>query len=155
MISAALVLLALLDARPSLEADRANILSRDIAAEVDTLDEARAVIATIETESGMRESVQSCRVTGDHGKAISMGQIHRFWWEGHSRREICADNRLAMRLTIGALRALGGKWGRWDGAFYLYVGRGAARNDPRIVRRQRLFARLQRLAAKREKEGET
>ncbi len=149
MIPLAPVLAALVFALPHLEPERARALAHDIAIEADTPNEARALVSTLVVESGGREAVEHCTVTGDNGHAWSLYQLNAPAWKidehgRHSRKEICASNRLATHLAARALRALGGNWGNWESALAWYVGRGTARSDRRIAARVRLFRALTR-----------
>ncbi len=145
----ALVAIVIATAHPNIAPARAQHLAEDIAAETETSEEVNALVATMEVESGMREEVETCAITGDHGRAISLYQMHRQWWEGHTRREVCTSNRLATRLALHTLHALGGDHGYWIDAFHLYVGGSTSRNDPRIARRRRLFEVLQAIESRR------
>lgn len=61
-------------------------------------------------ESGLREDVQDCtycdRVRGscDVGRSMSMYQLMRgYSWMGHTKEQLCTDNRLASRLALRVL----------------------------------------------------
>jgi hypothetical protein len=144
LITAAIVSLA-----PQLSAETVNRYATDIAlAADDDAELALAMVATQDAESTWRADVETCKVTGDGGRAISAMQLHRHWWAGYSRAEICASNRLAMSLASSALIALAHRTGGWRGAMRAYVG--CRPGDPRSVKRIRTFERLLALARRAE-----
>jgi hypothetical protein len=151
VIPVALVIasLATIPAWRNLPAPRGERLASDIAAEVDTLDEMNATIATAVIESGLRDAVETCHVVGDNGRAWSLYQLNADKWKrGHTKTEICSSNRLATRLAVQALRELGGSSGHWTHALRAYVGAKNPR-DVRVASRVGLFVRLRRDAIRR------
>lgn len=143
MIPLAPIIAALAFVKPSLPPERASRLAGDIAAEADTLDEGLALVAVATVESGLRAEVETCRVTGDHGRAWSLYQLNADAWKRpYTRAQICASNRLATRLARNALRTLGGSSGHWANAMRLYVGRSATARDVRVAARVRIFRAL-------------
>jgi hypothetical protein len=56
-------------------------------------------------ESGMREEVRRCAVTGDHGKSVGLFQLQRGWtWGGNEQKDICASDALQIRLALRVLK---------------------------------------------------
>src|SRR5262249_40416495 len=99
-----------------------------------------ALVATQHEESRWRADVESCAVTGDGGAAVTAWQLHRHWWQGKSREEVCASNRVAASLAANALTVLAHRAGGFPGAIRSYIG--CRPGDPRSVRRIRLFRKL-------------
>ncbi len=87
---------------------------------------AYALLAIINHESGFAEDVYDCsrcRLGGpycDHGKAISVYQMHAVNWGGHSRQEVCSDFYLATSLALDTLKR---SKGSWHSKFRNYAGR--------------------------------
>ncbi len=71
--------------------------------------------------------------------AFGMFQLHKYWFAGHTGEEICASNRLGTELAGKALVFLRRNHGGIRPAIRLY--NGAPVDDPRIVRRLRVFER--------------
>jgi hypothetical protein len=142
LVQTAVVALAIRIAAPGTPDPLVQRYAADYAAVSQNLDEALALVATARVEGAFDPRVEDCRRTGDHGRAISEFQLQRYWWAGHSRREICGSNRLAARLALRALKRLGFCRGSWWPAFRAYVGCRAS--DARVTYRARLFGRLQR-----------
>lgn len=58
-----------------------------------------AAAATI--ESGLRESVELCKVNGDGGRSIGLGQVMQGPnWEGKSKKDICGNRKLQLQLSL-------------------------------------------------------
>jgi hypothetical protein len=143
MIAEALAL-AIVTATPagaSLSHDQAARYSADIAAVAEDVEEAIALSIVANYESDWRASVASCEVTGDDGRAVSIYQLHAHHLHGHSREDVCKDNRLATRLAAQVLGQLHRAIGTWRDTFARYVGTWR-RYDPRVVKRDALFQRL-------------
>lgn len=140
--AASVVALAIGLASPGIDQKIRDRYAADYAAEARSCDEAFALVATARVEGAFDPRVEDCRRTGDRGRSVSMFQLQRHWWGGHSRREVCGSNRLASRLALRALRKLGLTKGSWWPAFRAYVGCRAS--DERVAYRARLYGRLRR-----------
>lgn len=87
---------------------------------------AYALLGIAKHESDFASDVEDCsrcRLGGpycDHGKAISIYQMHSNNWGGHSRAEVCQDLRLATSLARSALAKARGTW---KNRFRVYAGR--------------------------------
>lgn len=85
-----------------------------------------ALMAIAHHESGFASDVQDCsrcKLGGpycDHGKAISIYQMHSNNWEGHTRQEVCTDLGLSTELALKALKKAKGSWAS---KFRTYAGR--------------------------------
>jgi hypothetical protein len=148
-----IILTAILTLAPTLPREQAERYAEDIESaaanddgELD-VELGMALVVTQDAESTWRESVESCRITGDDGRAVGAFQIHKHWWNGHTRAEICASNRLSAALAARSLRTLrtrtGGNMAR---AMRSYIG--CAATDIRVVRRVRRHEQLMLAARK-------
>lgn len=145
MITPAFVLSALLALSPILRRDpvRAERYAADIvAASQGDVDLALALVVTAEGESTFIESRETCKTTGDRGKAITLYQLHKDFgaWGNSTREELCNDNALATRRAAEWLIRLRLSTGGWRGAIRAYIG--ADMGDSRVQRRVRNFRRL-------------
>lgn len=127
-------------AAPRLDEATRDRYASDIAAAAPDVEIALALVATGTVESGWRRDVETCRMTGDDGRAISLWQLHAHWLAGHDRAEVCASNGLATMLAAGELMTLRARCGAIRCAMARYVG--APPRDPRVARRVELFGRL-------------
>lgn len=148
MIPVAVVVAAIAHAAPALPPPTRDRYASDIAAAVDDLEVGMALVATAAIESRFREKIERChceRWECDGGKAFGIYQLHRHWLDGHSRFEVCADNRLSTELAAKAIIALRRRTGslRMDRVFARYVG--ARLDDDRVMARQALFEELMEL----------
>lgn len=73
-------------------------------------------------------------------RAYGLFQLHKYWWSGHTPDEICSSNKLSTELAAKALVFLRKNHGGIRRAVRLF--NGAPADDPRIVRRWRVFDRL-------------
>jgi len=135
------ILTAILTLAPTLEYGTAARYADDIyAACGDERDLCYALVATQHAESAWRPDVERCEVTGDGGRAVSAFQLHRHWWAGYSREEVCKSNGRAAWLAAGALVVLEHRTGGMIGAMRAYVG--CAPGDPRAVKRIQAYRRI-------------
>lgn len=141
MIPPAPLLAAILRLAPLLSQATAERYAADYASVAATLDEGLALVATARVEGVFDPAVETCRRTGDHGRSISMFQLRRFWWGGHTRREICGSNRLAAWLALRVLRTHGFERSP-ERAFRAYVGCSA--RDERVRSRIIIWRRLRK-----------
>ena len=149
MTLAALTLAAIMSLPVAAHIDAADAqrYANDIAlAAGDDVEVAMALVATANAESDFDKRVETCRRTGDNGAAVSQYQLHRNWWGGHSRAELCGSNALATALAGNALRTLRRMAGSWRAAFRRYVGCNT-QSDPHLRKRAQTFERLMANAA--------
>lgn len=111
------LILALHTIAPNVSKDRIAVLSEDMVEVVqgvfdDTqmkstmkFDVAVSMLAAVALhESGLRESVENCKISGDAGKSVGLTQIMSGpSWDGFSKKEICSSRKLQLRLGLKAL----------------------------------------------------
>lgn len=57
-------------------------------------------------ESNLRRDIETCKVTGDGGRSVGLGQVMRGPnWKGHTRSQICGNRRLQLKLALNVLDA--------------------------------------------------
>jgi len=101
---------------PNVETGRVDAIASDIVEVVvkdDKSDEglpmekteaASMLAAAIFHESGLRESVETCKSSGDGGRSIGLGQVMVGQnWEGHTKKEICSNRKLQLKLALHVL----------------------------------------------------
>ena len=121
-----------------------NRQATDIAMVADAdIDGGSMLVVTGTSESGYRKEIERCECKPhecDRGNAVSVYQLQKYWWAGHTAQEICKDNRLA---TFLAYKALVSMRDRADArsALRLYVGR-LSDDDPRVNPRITLYNQL-------------
>jgi hypothetical protein len=101
------------------------------------------LVTTGAIETGFRERFTrcDCRPTEcDNGVALSVYQLHSYWWHGHSRESICGSNLLATSLAHATFQALRKQVGARE-ALRVYVGQ-VSETDARIVPRLELWDKL-------------
>jgi hypothetical protein len=141
------VVAAIVSLAPRLSGEQIDRYAADIAYVAhDNLDLALALVVVQDAESAWRESVETCKVTGDGGLAISSFQLHAHWLGGFSRQAVCRSNLLAAARAGHAMLVLA-RVGGMENALHLYVGCRAT--DPRATRRRSRIQQLQRLPAVR------
>jgi hypothetical protein len=141
------VVAAIVSIGPRLSGEQIDRYAADIAyVAQDDLDLALALVVVQDAESTWRESVETCKVTGDGGLAISGFQLHQHWLGGISRTEICRSNLLAAARAGFTMKALA-RYSGIEDAFRRYVG--CHRDDPRAIRRREKLKRLRILPATR------
>ena len=139
------VVAAIVSIGPRLSGEQIDRYATDIAYVANNdLDLALALVVAQDAESAWRESVETCKVTGDGGRAISSFQLHRHWWGEFTRTEICASNVVAAARAARALTVLARRGG-FENALRLYVGCRAS--DPRATKRRATLRRLRALPA--------
>jgi hypothetical protein len=128
---------------PKISQDRLRVVTEDMVAVVDDemtngnlkseikRDEALAMLAAAVThESGYREEVESCRLTGDGGRSIGLGQVMRGQnWQGHSRKQICSDRKLQLKLALHVIDKCWTRTPRASASFRCYTSGDAAKDS--------------------------
>lgn len=136
-----LVTAAIISLAPQLPPETVERYAADIeSAAQGELDLALSLVATQDAESSWRSDVETCKVLGDGGAAATAWQLHKHWYSGHTRAEVCASNTLAASLAASALIALSHRTGGLRGALRSYIG--CRPGDPRSVKRLRTYDRL-------------
>lgn len=151
MIDALIVSAMIVRLSPTIDATLRDRYAADIVSAVGESDRpvelAAALVATQAAESDWRESVETCRVTGDGGAAISAFQFHSHWFGRSSRKELCSSNALAAGTAASILTTLRKRAGSWRRAFRMYVG-CATESDPKLRGRGKHFETLVANAAR-------
>lgn len=94
--------------------DRLKIISQDMISVVEqefsnntlksgiSKEEALHILAAVAVgESNLRSDIETCRVTGDGGKSVGLGQVMRGPnWRGLTRKQICNDRQAQLRLSL-------------------------------------------------------
>lgn len=93
---------------PGLPVDRAQAIAEPIAAVTDNREDATLLLVTNYGESSFRWDVQTCKVTGDNGRAMSAYQLHPWLWRtNYGKAWVCADPQWSARLALFALGSKG------------------------------------------------
>jgi len=146
VIEVVLMRAALEIAAPQIAPEIRDRYAFDIAQAVDDVETGFAVVATAEAESTFDTDIEHCICKPwqcDQGKAAGLYQLHARWYDGYSQAQICESNPLSTSLAVRALTQLRRITGSWEAAFARYRGAMKA-GDPHVLRRVRLFQRLQR-----------
>jgi hypothetical protein len=147
MIDAAIIAIAIATAQPGIADAVADRYATDIADFAPDLETGMALVVTAWGESNFRESIERCKCQPwecDDGAAVGLFQLHDRWYETHSQKEICADNRLSTELAAKMMVYLREHTGTFERA--LRAVRGAAPGDAISLRRIRLYKKLLRAA---------
>jgi len=158
MTLSALFTSAILSLAPSLPPETATRYASDIALAVgDDLELGLMLVVTAKAEADFREDIERCnckRWECDADKngnplALSLFQLHFYWWDGHEPEEICASNTLATALAAREFRIhrtmVGGDTLK---ALRRHVGHLVDPNDRRVIERPKNFLRLMAAARK-------
>ena len=147
-LTAALVLV-LHASLPKIDQSRLTVVTDDMTAVVEdessngllksTIknDEALAMLtAAVLNESGFSADVENCKINGDGGRSVGLGQVMKGQnWEGHSRKKICSDRKLQLRLALHVIDKCWSRTPRPDAAFRCYTS-GDASKDSKSARRE-------------------
>ena len=135
------LILVLQQAVPAVAQDRINAVTEDMINVVDhdynnhvlksdmsTKDALALLTGVIVIESGLRLDVETCKANGDGGRSIGLGQVMSGPnWEGHSRKDICANRKLQLRLALHVLDTCWSKTPAPDAALRCYAAGDASR----------------------------
>ena len=94
--------------------DRLKIISQDMISVVEqefsnntlkssiSKEEALHILAAVAVgESNLRTDIETCKVTGDGGRSVGLGQVMRGPnWKGMTRKQICNDRQMQLRLSL-------------------------------------------------------
>lgn len=115
MIDAILLSIIIRSILPTLSEERIQAVSYDIVAVVneeltsinnihDLTTGVSLLSGVVIGESGLREDVESCKVMGDRGRSIGLGQVMSGPnWLGYTRKEICSDRKLQLKISLHVL----------------------------------------------------
>jgi len=138
----------LMIAAPWLSLAEIQIQARDISTVTgNDAEKAKMLVTTGAIETGFKERYTRCDCEPrecDDGAAISVYQLHSYWWGVNSRESICSSNLLATRIAAQALSFLRSRAGAKE-ALRIYVGRNVSVSDPRIKARWELWEKLSSL----------
>lgn len=106
--------------------------------------EALAMLAAAVTyESGFREAVEKCKVNGDGGRSIGLGQVMIGQnWEGHSRKEICSDRKLQLKLALHVIDRCWQRTPKADSSFRCYTSGDAAKDSHTAKKELSIYRKL-------------
>lgn len=128
---------------PSVDPSRVDAVTQDIAAVVQeeisnetltsSIEKTQALAmltAAVFVESGFKKSIEKCEVTGDGGKSVGLGQVMVGQnWKGYSKKEICKDRKLQLRLALHVIDKCWVRTPRPAAAFRCYAAGDAAVNS--------------------------
>lgn len=145
MISVGIVVAAITLAAPEVPPETRERYAEDIAAVSEDVEIGLALVATAASESRFRVKIERCRCERwecDGGEAFGLYQLHKHWLGGHTRAEVCSDNRLSSELAAKGLANLRRRYGglRMDKVFARYVG--CRLDDERVTARWALYEKL-------------
>jgi hypothetical protein len=134
----AIVLVAILNLAPWLSHDQAISYAKDIAKVCNNNVPLCATLTVVaNAEGSFTKAVETCKIVGDEGKAISLYQLHPHFYGRYTPEEICSNNRLATsiagKILYGFILVAG-----VEGAFKLYAGI-TSDNHPKIVKRMNMY----------------
>lgn len=154
------LVLALQTMLPSIDADRIKSVTNDVFAVVKQEasskrglqlehDTAVAMLTSvIINESGMRESVETCKITGDGGLSIGLGQVMRGPnWEGHSKKEICSNRKLQLTLALHVLDRCWAGSTRADSTFRCYTSGSSAMKSAAADKELKTYLKIKSVLA--------
>jgi hypothetical protein len=138
---------------PKVNGDRVSAISSDMieVVEADANNEPRldsktslAMLAAAAVgESGLLESAEACKATGDGGKSVGLGQVMRGPnWEGHSRKEICSDRKLQLKLSLHVLKKCWSRTPTPRSVFRCYTSGDAAVGSYVASSEHKIFVRI-------------
>lgn len=137
----------LLVASPWLSREERETQATDIARVAKDDIQVRMLVTTGVIETGFRERFTRCECKPgecDNGAALSVYQLHSFWYVPYSRDQVCSSNYLATWLASKALTSLRKQVGPRE-ALRIYVGERVSDSDPRIKARFELWDWLSKL----------
>ena len=148
-ISVFLLFLTLRSLLPELPPNRIQLVSQDIVwvAKEELHSNGLRNISDINTaislvtgamvgESGMREDIENCSVSGDHGRSIGLGQLMNGPnWRGFSRKQICSSRILQIHLSLSVLDTCYGKSKNHAAVFRCYTS-GSINKNSFIARKE-------------------
>lgn len=127
------------DRRQDVAQDIINVVTDDmkngvLRSKIDFNDAVMMLTAAVTIESGLRESVEDCKSTGDGGKSVGLGQVMKGPnWEGHTRSEICSSRKLQLQLSLHVIDRCWERTPNGAAAFRCYTS-GDAATHSRVAR---------------------
>lgn len=116
-LAIALMLSLQVVSRGDVKQDRLRVVSEDIVSVVEQevsgnslksgmkIEDAIPLLAAVALgESNLRRDIETCKVTGDGGRSVGLGQVMRGPnWQGHTRTQICSNRKLQLKLALHVL----------------------------------------------------
>jgi len=97
-------------------------------------------------ESGLLESVETCKNNGDGGRSVGLGQVMSGPnWEGHTRSEICSNRKLQLQLAVRVLDKCWEKTPRPDATFRCYTSGNANFQSYAAKHELNLFTKIKKV----------
>lgn len=116
---------------------------KNVAGSVDKKDALAALAAVAVHESGLRLDVEKCKVAGDAGRSIGLGQIMLGPnWGGHTKKEICGSRKLQLQLSLRTLARCWAQSPRMDAGFRCYASGDAFRYSHAAKSELNIFKKL-------------
>lgn len=107
----------------------------------------RMLVTTGTVETGFRERFTHCECKPgecDDGAALSVYQLHSYWYTPYTREQVCSSNYLATWLASKALGSLRRQYGPRE-ALRVYIGARVSVSDIRVTARYELWDWLSKL----------
>lgn len=102
--------------------------------------------AAVSSESGLLESVETCKNNGDGGRSVGLGQVMTGPnWQGHTRSEICSSRKLQLQLAVRVLDKCWEKTPRPDATFRCYTSGSAAFQSYAAKHELNLFTKIKKI----------
>jgi hypothetical protein len=129
------LVLALNVAIPGTSQDRLKVVSEDMVSVVNEEFEsgmlksgiqepdALAMLAAVAVgESNLRNDIETCKVAGDGGKSVGLGQVMRGPnWKGYTRQQICNNRKIQLRLSLQVIDLCWARASQADAVFRCYT----------------------------------
>ena len=128
---------AILTLLPFTGETRATRIATDIASTDASPEEGLLLVTLARYESDFRQAVESCAVTGDHGQAFGLWQLHAIW--GDPVR-MCREPRYAARRALSAVRVCRNLRRTDVGTIACFTGRGE--DNPGVRARLKAYTLL-------------
>lgn len=146
---------------PNIGQERLKVVTEDMIAVVEeeyggkdmkssiSKSDALAILAAVAVhESGLQESVENCTRSGDGGKSVGLGQVMRGQnWEGHTRKEICSDRKLQLKLALHVIDKCWQRTPRADASLRCYTSGDAGVHSHAANSEIKLFNRMRKTVA--------
>lgn len=146
---------------PNVSQERLNVVTVDMVTVVEeefdvksmkssiTKNDALAMLAAVAVhESGLQETVETCKKSGDGGKSIGLGQVMRGQnWEGHTRKEICSNRKLQLKLALHVIDKCWQRTPRADATLRCYTSGDARVHSRAATSELKLFRQMKKTIA--------
>lgn len=137
------LMLALQTALPGISQDRLRVVSEDMVSVVNnefsngsirsdiSQEVALPMLAAVAVgESALRRDIENCKVSGDGGKSVGLGQVMRGPnWKGYTRKEICGNRKIQLKLALHVLDACWQRTPEATSTFRCYTSGDPSKNS--------------------------